>query len=217
MLAAAGGSNVVSLIDLANGKVSSLAGHEERAIEAAFSRDGSTLLSVGADGQCIAWDTATSKERFRTERIGTPIRAVSYSPDGAMFATGSDDWKIRLWDAKSAKLIRTLGGVKQHVFGLVFHPKGNILFSCSRDSLVQVWDVRTGRELAVLDGHSDLVLSLSISPDGRTLATCGTDRTVGLWDLGYYQKHLAGNASVWRSPGSPRSSVSVSPQGVNRP
>jgi WD40 repeat protein/tRNA A-37 threonylcarbamoyl transferase component Bud32 len=200
IIAAIGTTPTIDLYDASSGAtVGQLTGHADRVVEGAFSKDGSTFISVGIDGIAIVWDLKTMKERFRTEKVPTQVRAVAISPDGSSFATGSDDWKIRLWDAHTGRLLKTLGGAKQHVFGLVYHPKGNVLFSCTRDSLIQVWDVRTGRELAVLDGHDDLVMSMAVSPDGQTLATCSTDRTVGLWDLSYYQKHLAGNAGIWKA------------------
>jgi WD40 repeat protein/serine/threonine protein kinase len=199
IIAAAGETYLITLYDATTGeKLGELKGHANRIIDAVFSKDGATLVSVGGDGACIQWDIASRTERSRTEPIGAPTRAVCLSPDGASIITGSDDWKIRIFSAKTGKLEKTIAGAKQHVFGLAMHPKGNVLISCTRDSVIQVWDIRTGRELAVLGGHNDLVLSMAISPDGLTLLTGSADRTVGLWDLGYYRAHLKGNHGVWK-------------------
>ncbi len=208
ILAAAGGTATIDLYDATTGSpLRSLQGHSLRAIECVFSADSETLYSVGAEGVCIGWDIKTGRERFRTESAGASMRAICLSPDGSTVVSGCDDWIIRMFDARNGKLIRSINGAKQHVFGLAFHPKGNILFSCNRDSMVQVWDVRTGRELAVLDGHANLVLSLAVSPDGMTLATGSSDRSVGVWDLGYYRRHVAGNASQWKDKAPVMTSV----------
>jgi len=184
--------------------VARLSGHDGRVVEGAFSPDGRSLYTVGADGVCIAWDLNRRVERLRTAPVGIVTRSVAISPGGDLIATGSDDWKIRLYDARTGQLTSTLGGAKQQVFGLAFHPAGNILFSCGRDPVVQAWAVRTGRELAQLEGHEDLVLSLALSPEGSTLATASADRTIGLWDLGFYARRFPANASPWRPPTPPR-------------
>ena len=201
-LAATGIGPTIELFDGATGAATGrLTGHAGRVVQAAFGRDGRTLVSVGTDGVAISWDLGTLEARFRTPAVGAKTRAVAVSPDGAVFVTGSDDWKIRTWDARTGRLLGTVAGVKQDVFGLAFHPLGNVLFSCGRESVVQVWDVRTGRELAVLDGHEGLVMSVEVSPDGGSLATASVDKTVGAWDLGYYRKHLVGNAGMWKPSG----------------
>lgn len=200
MFAVAGSSPDIEVFDVASGRLHKrLEGHRGRAVQGVFTRDGSTLISVGTDGVCIAWDVATGSERYRTAAAPYATRAVALSPLGNVFVTGSDDWKIRVWDLSTGALLRTISGVKQHVFGLAFHPEGHVLFSCGRDSAVQVWDMHSGRELAVLQAHEDIVLSISVSPDGKTLVSASADCSVGIWDLGYYTRHLAGNARRWVS------------------
>lgn len=174
-----------------------LEGHAGRVIDAAFSRDGATLYSVGADGELIAWDLAARRAVFRTGSCGAMIRAIAMSPDGRTIATGSDDRIIRLWDSTNGALRRTIQGPRQHIFEMAFHPDSNVLFSCGRDTVVQVWDVRSGRELAVLDGHRDMIMSLALSPDGKVLVTTGVDRQVVKWDLSRLASAIAANASPW--------------------
>jgi len=197
-LAVLSGEPWCDLFDAATGApVGRLSGHAGRVIDACFTRDGSTLFTVGADGTLIAWDFASRLERFRTKPLGIPTRAVALAPDGRTIATGSDDRAIRLWDAASGAPLDELHGCRQHLFELAFHPDGNVLFSCGRDADIQVWDVRSGREVAVLKCHRDLVMSLALSPTGNQLATAGADRLIAVWDFEPPVRSIAANAGPW--------------------
>lgn len=198
LLVALSGEPWCQLIDGETGQsLGRLEGHAGRVIDAAFSRDGAVLYTVGADGELIAWDIAKRRVIFRSGPCGVMMRAVAISPDGGTIATGSDDRIIRLWDSTNGALRKTIHGCRQHIFEMAFHPDGNVMFSCGRDPSVQVWDVRSGRELAVLDGHRDMVMSLALSPDGSTLVTTGADRQVLKWDFVMLARAISANAGPW--------------------
>lgn len=176
-----------------------LEGHERRAIQGVFSKDGRFLASVGQDGQTIIWSLPTGTVQGRIPHpTGAIARAVALSPDGELLAVGSDDWKIRLYRFPSGELVKEIGGAKQHVFGMAFHPRGRLLFVCGRSSVVQVFDVRTGQELAALDGHGDIVMSVDLDVSGRYMATASVDQQLGVWDLDHYRTHIQGNEGFWR-------------------
>jgi WD40 repeat protein len=65
----------------------------------AFSPDGATLATAGANGGIRLWDVATQQE------IGAPmtagpgaVYALAFSPDGATLATAGGDGRARLWN-----------------------------------------------------------------------------------------------------------------------
>jgi WD40 repeat protein/tRNA A-37 threonylcarbamoyl transferase component Bud32 len=188
------------VFDAATGAESGrVAGHAARVIGAAFAQDGA-LFTVGADGVLIAMEPDLRTERFRTDPVGGPMRAVAVAPGGALVATGSDDRRIRLWDSRTGEPRGIIEGLRQHTFDLAYHPAGNVLFSCGRDTDVQVWDTRTLRELASLEGHASMILALAISPDGRAIATAGADHCVGVWRLERPLEDIRGNADAWTGP-----------------
>jgi WD40 repeat protein len=205
IVAAVGNRNSLSLWDARSGTALGRVTDDSvvRFPEIAMSPDGRTIASAAWQGKVALWSVSPLQRVAQLKGAGAAVRAVRFSPDGSELATGGDDAAIRVWSSKDGRLLATLEGENSDVFSLAWHPAGNLIFSAGRDKNVQVWDRRTGVELASLEGHVDSVYSIALSPDGSTLATASKDGTVGIWNLAYYQTHIRGNASYWRSAPKP--------------
>ncbi|GAA2208708.1 hypothetical protein GCM10009850_041660 [Nonomuraea monospora] len=147
----------------------------------AYSPDGKTFVTGGAEGKVQIWDAATRRATTTLEGHTKGVHAVAFSPDGKTLATGSDDGTIRLWSLPSGEGKGTLTGHTGGVGSVAFSPDGKTLASASRDRTVRLWNAETGDGTALLNGHTDWVDSVAFSPDGETLATGSHDRTVRLW------------------------------------
>ena len=79
----------VLLYDLANGKRIDRGGdgHRRGVVDARFTSDGKTVVSAGADWQCIAWDAATGEVRWRADAPFAPV-GLQPLPDGQMLVVG---------------------------------------------------------------------------------------------------------------------------------
>ena len=65
----------------------------------AFSPDGATLATAGANGSVRLWDVATQQEIGTPMTAGPgPVYALAFSPDGATLATAGGDGRARLWN-----------------------------------------------------------------------------------------------------------------------
>jgi WD40 repeat protein len=83
----------------------SLAGHEGPVQFAAFSPDGSQVVTAGIDRTARTWDSTTGKELFHVTGHDDLLYSAVFSPDGKWILTASADLSARIWVADFADLL----------------------------------------------------------------------------------------------------------------
>jgi WD40 repeat protein len=148
----------IILWDVKTGKErTSLKANTNRLRCVAYSPDGKTLASGGADNPVQLWDVKTGKEKTTLKGHNKAVIAwppspngavLAFSPDVKTLASGGDVNAIILWDVTTGKQQATLEGHADVVSSVAFSPDGKMLASGSWDKTVILWDVKAGnREL----------------------------------------------------------------------
>jgi hypothetical protein len=119
---------------------SALGGHDNIAWSAAFSPDGSRIVTAPNDKTARIWDAATAKEIAVLGGHDDPVNSAAFSPDGSRIVTASNDKTARIWDAATAKEIAVLGGHEQRVTSAAFSPDGLRIVTASEDKTARIWD-----------------------------------------------------------------------------
>ncbi|KAL9602083.1 MAG: hypothetical protein Q9219_002079 [cf. Caloplaca sp. 3 TL-2023] len=87
----------------------SLRKHQRFVYGVAFSPDGSSIVSVGADKQIFLYDgkTGEAKNEISAGEHKGSIFSVSWARDSRRFVTSSADQTVKIWDAEAGKAIQT--------------------------------------------------------------------------------------------------------------
>ncbi|MBW4643727.1 MAG: WD40 repeat domain-containing protein [Goleter apudmare HA4340-LM2] len=157
----------------------------------AFSADGQTLVSVGADSTIKIWHVGALDLIDILHKHNGIVRCVAFTPDGRMLATGGDDRKILFWDLTERRVAIALSLDDTAAHSLVLSKDGQTLVTGSYRK-IKVW--RTSYQMGdiplndtqpihSLMGHSHIVRSLAMSADAKTLVSGSRDQTIKIWDL----------------------------------
>ena len=158
-------------------------GQRAQVWEAAFSPDGSRIVTV-ADDHVREWraDGVGQPVVLTLAAPSVPSRAAAFSQDGTRIVTTYYDRTIRVWgvDGTSQSVIQT--GYDFPISSAAFSPDGTrVLTTENRSTTAEVWWVDGEGDPIVLAGHADRVNSAVFSPDGARIVTASDDGTARVW------------------------------------
>jgi eukaryotic-like serine/threonine-protein kinase len=118
--------------------VAAPAGHTDLIIVAAFTPDGKTLVTCGADDSIKFWDTTTWKEIPPSLGHKEYVSALALSPNGRRLATVCSDGTMKIWNVATR---RELASLKLGLYGLLirFSPDGQTLLAGDGGATLRLW------------------------------------------------------------------------------
>ena len=174
--------SVFQEIRAADSQLAMLSGHGAIVRSAAYSPDGTRIVTGSADKTARIWDARTNVQLAVLSGHGDYVTSAAYSPDGTRIVTASLDKTARIWDARTGAQLIVLSGHGDYVTSAAYSPDGTRIVTASLDKTARIWDARTGTQLAVLSGHDGTVYSAAYSPDGTRIVTASLDKTARIWD-----------------------------------
>ncbi|HSS51004.1 MAG TPA: serine/threonine-protein kinase, partial [Thermoanaerobaculia bacterium] len=135
----------------------------------AFSPDGRTLATAGADGVVRLWRPQGDEPLAELAGHDGPVHAVAFSPAAPLLASGGRDGALRLWDPRTGCLLATLAGHTGAVHTVAFSRDGRTLVTSGSGQDVWIWDAVTGQPRRTI-GSAEPVTAASLSPGGREVA-----------------------------------------------
>jgi WD40 repeat protein len=151
---------------------------------AAFSADGTKILTAAADGTIRIFDAATGTQLARFAGAGL-LNSAAFSRDGTRIVTANDDGTAHILDASSGKVIRVLTppGNGYATSSAAFSPDGTLIVTTYANGIARIWDARTGRLLHTLTNERYLVLvDAAFSPNGKLLVTAVSDGAAWIYN-----------------------------------
>ena len=159
-----------------------LRGHSDALKTAAFSRDGSFIVTASRDGTARIWHAGTGASVQVLRGHDKAVSDARFNHDGTRVVTASEDGTARIWNARTGTEIAILRGHRDVVLSAAFSPDGARVATASQDYSARTWDIATAEEITALRrDHGDPVLSAAFSPDGAFIVTT-TGTTARVWD-----------------------------------
>jgi WD40 repeat protein len=157
-----------------------LRGHTAAVLYAAYSNDGTKIVTTSADHTARLWDAHTGRQLTAPLQHDYAVLTADFSPDGRRVITGTVEGAVQIWDVETGHRI----GVPLETTGAAqsvkFSPDGKIIAIGSDAGRASMWNATTGESLTPPIVYHEAVNTVSFSPDGSQILTATGD---GVADL----------------------------------
>jgi WD40 repeat protein len=174
--------SVFQEVRAADPRLAVLAGHADRVKSAAYSPDGTRIVTASFDHTARIWDARTGAPLLLISGHGDYVESAVFSPDGTRIVSASKDKTARIWDALTGAPLNVLTGHSDTVHSAAFSPDGTRIVTASFDKTVRIWDAVSGAPLLTIPGDGAFMESAAFSPDGTRVVTAASDKTARVWN-----------------------------------
>jgi len=178
-----------TLWDAETGRELFSVGHMRDVWHAAFSADGSRIVTGSLDGWVKVWSARNGEQLSQFahggEGLVTPVYCVAFSPDGQYVASGgsSDDRKVHVWNLETRQEKFTPLEHGDGIASICFSRDGRFIVTASWDTTVRIWNATTGKAINPPLKHSGKAMHACFSSDAKRVLTVCYDGFVTVWDV----------------------------------
>ncbi len=197
-----------------------MAGHIADITALAYTPDGKTLVSRGADSIQV-WDAATLHDRASFPSDRSEFGSVAISPDGQTLAATLAGRGIVCWNLLDHTERAVLhvgpastaepGSPEAFGWGLAYAPDGKTLAGPSDDqaaaSSIRLWNLADQQPIG-LGPPGQPATHLAFTPDSKLLVAKSMEGTLRVWDMASRSENASISASA-----SYLAAISISPDG----
>ena len=161
---------------------------------ARYNRDGSRILTAGADGVARVYEAPTHRLLAVLDH-GAPVSDAAFGPDGRRVVTAGADGTVKVWRSADGRLLRTLRHGRP-VIGLAVGADGRRIVAVGGPEAT-MWRIDDGVLLARWRSPRPLTVG-AFGPGGRLVAVAGLDRHARLYSTATHRlvRRLDQGASV---------------------
>jgi WD40 repeat protein len=152
---------------------------------AAFSRDGSRVITVGSyDDSIRIWDVGKPTDPVTVVDHEGEVLWVAFAATGQLFLTAGWDDTVRIRNTVDGKTMAVLRLPSNNFFVAAdFSPDGRWVLTSKGNEPLRVWDWRTSPGNSTELRGTEEVYSAEFDPDSKWLLTAGSDRSARLWEI----------------------------------
>ena len=171
---------------------------------AAFSPDGSRIVTASDDKTARVWDAATGKAIAVLSGHEGKVHSAAFSPDGTRIVTASEDKTARLWDAATGNAIAVLEAMRTRSIPPPSAPTARASSRLLRTRPRASGTPRPAARRRPQRARGSVCSSAAFSPDGTRVVTASDDKTARVWDAatGRRSPSSAVTRMLWLPPPS---------------
>ena len=171
--------------DIATGKsVMEYVGHEKAVLCYRYNRDGSILVTGGADGTLIFWDVEKGDTLRTIKSYREPVLDVNFSHDESRIISSSWDGTVKIHEVATGKRVEYMDLENASSYVTLFTPNDLYVLTATLPTGLTLREVDTKKVIREFVGHTETVSALQITQDGRKILSASWDGSLRIWDIG---------------------------------